>query len=40
MIDHRAAGLLIAIIALLLKAPFPIVVIAAAVSSATVFHLA
>lgn len=40
MIDHRAAGLAIAIIALLLKAPFPIVVIAAAATSAAVFHFA
>lgn len=40
MIDHRAAGLFIAIIALFLKAPFPIVVIAAAATSATVFHFA
>lgn len=40
MIDHRAAGLVIAILALFLRAPFPIVVIAAAATSAAVFHLA
>lgn len=40
VIDHRAAGLAVAILALFLKAPFPIVVIAAAAVSATVFHFA
>ena len=40
MFDHRAAGLFVAILALLLKAPFPIVVIASAAVSAAVFHIA
>ena len=38
MIDHRLLGLSVAIIALLLKAPFPIVVISAAVSSALLYN--
>jgi hypothetical protein len=38
MIDQRLLGLCVAIIALLLKAPFPIVVISAAVSSAALYH--
>jgi len=38
MIDQRFVGLIVAIIALLLKAPFPIVVLAAAISSAAVYN--
>ena len=38
MIDQRLVGLVVAIIALLLKAPFPIVVLSAAVSSAAVYN--
>ena len=34
LIDHRSAGLTIAIIALVFKAPFPLVVIAAAAAAA------
>lgn len=40
LIDHRAAGVLVALIALKLKAPFPIVVIGAALTSALLFHFA
>jgi len=38
MVDHRLLGLSVAIIALLLKAPFPIVVISAAASSALLYR--
>ena len=38
VIDQRIVGLSVAITALLLKAPFPIVVISAAVSSAIVYN--
>ena len=38
MIDHRLLGLSVAIIALLLKAPFPVVVLSAAVSSALLYN--
>ena len=38
MIDQRVVGLSVAIIALFLKAPFPLVVLSAAVSSAAVYH--
>lgn len=38
MVDQRLAGLIMATIALILKAPFPIVVISAAVSSAAVYN--
>jgi len=38
MIDQRLVGLVVAIIALLLKAPFPIVVLSASVSSAAVYN--
>ena len=38
MIDQRLAGLLVATIALMLKAPFPIVVISAAVTSAAIYN--
>ena len=39
VVDHRLAGLAVALTALLARAPFPIVVIAAAVTSALVYHL-
>ena len=38
MIDQRLAGLCVAVIALMLKGPFPIVVIAAAISSAAFYN--
>ncbi|MEI6843758.1 MAG: AzlD domain-containing protein [Actinomycetes bacterium] len=38
MIDHRALGLGVALLALMLRAPFPIVVISAAASSALLYH--
>jgi branched-subunit amino acid transport protein len=38
-IDQRMAGLGVAIVALMLKAPFPVVVLGAAVTSAALFHL-
>jgi hypothetical protein len=38
MIDHRLLGLAVAIIALLLEAPFPVVVLSAAVSSALLYN--
>ena len=39
MIDHRLAGLAVALAALFAKAPFPVVVVAAAATSALVYHL-
>jgi len=39
VIDHRLAGLAVAVAALFAKAPFPVVVVAAAVTSALVYHL-
>ena len=38
IIDQRLVGLTVAIIALILKAPFPIVVLSAAISSAAVYN--
>jgi len=38
MIDHRLAGLSVAIIALFLKAPFPVVVLSAAATSAAIYN--
>lgn len=38
MVDHRLVGLCTAILALLLKAPFPVVVISAAVTSAVMYN--
>jgi branched-subunit amino acid transport protein len=38
MIDHRLAGLAVAIVALLIKAPFPVVVISAAFTSAAIYN--
>jgi branched-subunit amino acid transport protein len=37
-IDHRAVGLVVAAVALKFRAPFPIVVILAGLSSALVYH--
>lgn len=39
ILDHRAVGLAVALIALKLRAPFPVVVVLAAISSSLVFHL-
>ncbi|MFZ1062181.1 MAG: AzlD domain-containing protein [Acidimicrobiales bacterium] len=39
VLDHRLAGLAAALAALFAKAPFPVVVIVAAVTSALVYHL-
>jgi len=39
VIDHRLAGLAVALGALFAKAPFPVVVVAAAATSALVYHL-
>ena len=38
VIDHRAAGIAVAFAALLAKAPFPVVIILAGVSSALVYR--
>jgi hypothetical protein len=38
MIDQRLVGLSVAVVALLLKAPFPVVVLSAALSSAAVYN--
>jgi len=38
VIDQRLAGMAVAVIALLLKAPFPVVVLGAAAASALTFH--
>lgn len=39
VIDQRLAGMAVAVIALALKAPFPVVVLGAAATSALLFHL-
>jgi hypothetical protein len=39
VLDHRLAGLGVALAALFARAPFPVVVVAAAVTSAVVYHL-
>lgn len=39
VIDQRVIGMAVAVIALALKAPFPVVVIGSAAASALVFHL-
>lgn len=39
VIDQRLAGMAVAVIALALKAPFPVVVLGSAAASALVFHL-
>jgi hypothetical protein len=38
MIDHRLTGLSAAVVALLLKAPFPVVVLSAAFTSAAIYN--
>lgn len=38
MIDHRLAGIGVAMVALFLKAPFPVVVISAAFTSAAIYN--
>ncbi len=38
MFDQRLVGVMVAIVALLLKAPFPVVVLSAALSSAAVYN--
>lgn len=38
VVDHRVAGLAAAVVALLLRAPFPVVVLTAALTSAAVVH--
>jgi uncharacterized membrane protein YdjX (TVP38/TMEM64 family) len=38
IIDHRLAGMSVAIIALFLKAPFPAVVLSAALTSAAIYN--
>lgn len=38
MIDHRLAGVSVAVFALLLKAPFPIVVLSSAITSAAIYN--
>lgn len=39
LIDHRMGGLIVAFIALKFKAPFPIMMLAAAVTSAIIYRL-
>ncbi len=39
VVDHRTAGLAAALAALFAKAPFPVVVVSAALTSALVYHL-
>ena len=38
MIDHRRAGVSVAVVALFLKAPFPVVVLSAAFTSAAIYN--
>ena len=38
ILDHRIAGIAVAITALLLKLPFPVIVIGAALGSAVAYH--
>lgn len=38
MIDHRLAGVSVAVLALILKAPFPVVVVSAALTSAAIYN--
>ena len=38
VIDHRLAGISVAVIALLIKAPFPVVVLSAAFTSAAIYN--
>lgn len=39
VIDHRLAGIAVAVVLLLARAPFPVVVVGAALASALVYHL-
>ena len=39
VVDQRLAGMAVAVLALVLKAPFPVVVLGSAAASALVFHL-
>lgn len=39
VLDHRLAGLAVAVVALIARAPFPVVVVSAAITSALVYHL-
>jgi hypothetical protein len=39
VVDQRLAGLAVAVIALILRAPFAVVVISAAATSAALYHL-
>lgn len=39
ILDHRLAGLGVALVALIARAPFPVVVVSAALTSALVYHL-
>lgn len=39
VIDHRLAGLVVALTLLIARAPFPVVVVGAALASALVYHL-
>jgi hypothetical protein len=39
VLDHRLAGLAVALAALFAKLPFPVVVVSAALTSALVYHL-
>lgn len=39
VVDHRMAGLAVALALLFARAPFPVVVVGAAVASALVYHL-
>ena len=38
MIDHRLAGVSVAVIALILKLPFPVVVLSSAITSAAIYN--
>lgn len=38
MVDHRLAGVSVAVLALILKAPFPVVVVSAAFTSAAIYN--
>lgn len=38
ILDHRVAGLAVAVTALVLKLPFPVIVVGAAVGSAIAYH--
>ena len=38
MVDHRLAGVSVAVLALILKAPFPAVVVSAAFTSAAIYN--